>query len=94
MDFQTSKALQTKYSQWQSSSLKKDFIKFDEEIQQTKERFMKADHPFRFINGVVTEFQKGKECGDESFMILSNLFEITNPFISIEITLCELNKIR
>ena len=55
---------------------------------------MKADLPFRFINGVVTEFQKGKECGDESFMILSNLFEITNPFISIEITLCELNKIR
>ena len=55
---------------------------------------MKADHPFCFINGVVTEFQKGKECGDESFMILSNLFEITNPFISIEITLCELNKIR
>ena len=28
---------------------------------------MKTDYPLRFINSVVNEFQKGKECGDESF---------------------------
>ena len=29
---------------------------------------MKADYPLCFINSVVNEFQKGKECGDESFI--------------------------
>ena len=31
---------------------------------------MKADYPMRFIYSVVSEFQKGKECGDESFKII------------------------
>ena len=26
---------------------------------------MNADYPLRFINSVVNEFKKGKECGDE-----------------------------
>ena len=34
---------------------------------------MKADYPLRFINSVVNEFQKGKECGDESFIIPPSL---------------------
>ena len=33
---------------------------------------MKADYPLRFINSVVNEFQKGKECGDENFIIYYN----------------------
>ena len=40
---------------------------FDKEIPLTKEKFMKADYPLRFINS--NEFQKGKECGDESFIM-------------------------
>ena len=36
---------------------------FDEEIPLIKEKFMKADYPLLFINSVVNEFQKGKECG-------------------------------
>ena len=52
---------------------------------------MKADYPLRFINSVVNEFQKGKECGDESFIIPTSLFEIAKPFI--EIPYCELNEI-
>ena len=58
---------------------------FYEEIILTKEKFMKADYPLHFINSVVNEFQKGKECGDESLIIPPTLFEITKPFISIEI---------
>ena len=38
---------------------------------------MKADYPLRFIKSVVNEFQKGKERGDESFMIPPSLFQVT-----------------
>ena len=38
---------------------------------------MKADYPLRFINSVVNEFHKGKECGHESFAIPPTLFETT-----------------
>ena len=31
---------------------------------------VKADYPMRFIYSVVSEFQKGKKCGDESFKII------------------------
>ena len=55
---------------------------------------MKADYPLRFINRVVNEFQKGKECGDESFIIPTNLFEIAKPLIFVEIPYCELNEIK
>ena len=30
---------------------------------------MKADYLLRFIKSVVNEFQNGKKCGDESFII-------------------------
>ena len=46
---------------------------FDEEIPRIKEKIMKADCPLRFINSVINEFQKGKECGDESFLIPTSL---------------------
>ena len=55
---------------------------------------MKVDYPLRFINSVVHVFQKGKECGDESFIIPPNLFEITKPFRSIKVPCCELNEIK
>ena len=42
---------------------------FDKEIPLIKDKFMKADYPLRFINSVVNEFEKGKECEDESFII-------------------------
>ena len=67
---------------------------FDEEIPLIKEKFLKADYPLRFINSVVNEFQKGKECGDESFIIPPSLFENTKPFIFTEIPYCEPNKIK
>ena len=41
-----------------------------------KEKFLKADYSLRFINSVVNEFQKGKECGDENFITPTSLFEI------------------
>ena len=67
---------------------------FDEKIPLIKEKFMKADYPLHFINSVVNEFQKGKECGDESFIIPPSLFEITELFIFVEIPYCELNEIK
>ena len=42
----------------------------------------------------VYEFQKGKECGDESFIIPTSLFEIAKPLIFVEIPYCELNEIK
>ena len=48
----------------------------------------------RFINSVVNEFQEGKECGDESFIIPTSLFEIAKPLIFVEIPYCELNEIK
>ena len=60
----------------------------------TKEKFMKTDYPLLFINSVVNEFQKGKECEDESFITPSSLFEITKPFLFDEIPYCELNEIK
>ena len=53
-----------------------------------------ADYPLRFINSVVNEFQKGKECGDESFITPTSLFEIEKPLIFVEIPKCELNEIK
>ena len=55
---------------------------------------MKADYQLRFINSVVNQFQKGKECGDESFAIPPTLFKIIKPFIFVEIPYCELNEIK
>ena len=55
---------------------------------------MKVDYPLRFINSVVNEFQKGKKCGDESFIIPTSLFEIAKPLIFVEIPYCELNEIK
>ena len=55
---------------------------------------MKADYPLYFINSVFNEFQKGKECGDESFMTPPSWFEITKSFIFIEIPYCGLNEVK
>ena len=66
----------------------------DEKILLIKEMFMKADYPFRFINSVLNEFQKGKECGDENFIIPTSLFEIAKAFIFVEIPYYELNEIK
>ena len=49
---------------------------------------MKDDYPLHFTNSVINEFQKGKDHGDESFIILPDLFGIMKPFISIEIPYC------
>ena len=57
---------------------------FDEEIPLITEKFMKFDFPFRFIDSVVNKFQKGKECGDESFIMPTSLFENAKPIIFIE----------
>ena len=57
---------------------------FDEEIPLIKEKFMKADYPLRFINSVVNEFLKGKECGNERFIISPSLFQITKPYFELD----------
>ena len=55
---------------------------------------MKAVYPLCFINSVINEFQKGKKCGDENFIIPTSLFEIAKPFKSIEIPYCEPSEIK
>ena len=51
-----------------------------------KEKFMNVD-PLCFIDCVIDEFQKGKDHGDESFVI-------PQDFYSIEIPECELDEIK
>ena len=55
---------------------------------------MKAEYPLRFINSVVNGFRKGKKCGLGSFITPPSLFEITKPFLFVEILYCELNEIK
>ena len=56
---------------------------------------MKADYPLRFINSVVNEFEKGKEFGDENFIVATSLFEIAKLLLRfVEIPYCELNEIK
>ena len=59
-----------------------------------KRKVYERCYPLRFINSVANEFKKGKECGDESFMVPTSLFEIAKPVIFIEIPCCELNEIK
>ena len=47
---------------------------------------MNTDNPLRFINSAIDEFQKSKDHRNESFIIPPDLFGITKPFISIEIS--------
>ena len=67
---------------------------FDEEMPLIKEKFLKAGYPLCFINSVVNEFQKGKECGGGRFIIPTSLFEIVKPLIFVEIPYCQLNEIK
>ena len=55
---------------------------------------MKVDYPFHFINSVVNDFPNGKEGGDENFIILTSLLEITKTFIYVEIPYFKLNEIK
>ena len=67
---------------------------FDEEIPLIKEMFKKSNYPLRFINIVANEFQKSKECGDESFIIPTSLFETAKSLMFVEIPYCELKEIK
>ena len=55
---------------------------------------MNTDYPLRFIDSAIDEFQNSKDHGTESFIISSNLFGITKPFISTETSYFELRKFR
>ena len=72
---------------------KRILANFEKEISQIKEKFMRADCLLYFINSMVSEFQKGKECGD----VTSIQFQFhqvhqvcLKPFIFIKIPYCEL----
>ena len=55
---------------------------------------MKVDYSLRFVDSVVNEFEKGKECRDERVIIPPSLFEIAKPSIFVEIPYCELKEIK
>ena len=61
---------------------------FDHEFLLIKEKLMKTDYLLRFIISGINEFPKCKDHGDENFVIPPNLFGITKPFISIEMSYC------
>ena len=92
--FKTSKRYKLNTINGNLLRLKRISSNFDEEISLMKEKFRKTNYPLRFINSVVNEFQKGKKCGDESFIVPPSFLEITKPFIFVEIPYCELNEIK
>ena len=94
MDLQDSKTYKRNTNNVDLRPSKRISSNLGEETPLKKEKFMKADYPLRFINSVDNEFQKGKECGDESFINSTGLFEIAKPFIFFEIPYYELNKIK
>ena len=94
MDLQNSKTYKRNTNNVDLRPSKRISSNLGEETPLKKEKFMKADYPLRFINSVVNEFQKGKECGDESFIIPTSLFEIAKPLIFVEIPYYELNEIK
>ena len=57
---------------------------FNEEVPLIKEMFKKTNYILCFNNSVVNEFQKGKECRDESFIIPTSLFELQNFSYSLK----------
>ena len=58
MDFQNSKSYKGNAINGDLHRSKRISSNFDKEISLIKEKFMKADHPLRFMNSVVNEFQK------------------------------------
>ena len=68
------------------------FHHINEETTLIKKRFLEADYPLSFIESVVNEFQKGKECEDDGFIVPSSIYEIKKSFISIERPYPKLNK--
>lgn len=42
------------------------------------EQLINVDYPFRFINSVNREFQKGKNQGHDNFIISQDLLELLN----------------
>ena len=46
---------------------------------------MKADYLLRFINSVVNDIEKGKECREESFIFPTSMFDIAKPFTYVKI---------
>ena len=69
MDLQNSKTYKRNTNNVDLRPSKRISSNFGEETHLIKEKFMKADYPLRFINSVVNEFEKGKEFGDESFIV-------------------------
>ena len=78
---------------------KKISSNFQKEVKNIKEKFNKANFPLRFINNVVTQFNKNmynnKERNEEDEMIIPpQLFEIPRKILFLQVPFCEANEKR
>ena len=78
---------------------KKISSNFQKEVKNIKEKFNKANFPLRFINNVVTQFNKNmynnKERNEEDEMIIPpQLFEIPKKILFLQVPFCEANEKR
>ena len=67
---------------------------FENEIVQTKEKFLAANFPSKFINSVCNDFLN-KENNHENidFIIPPCFFDVKPPFTLIEISCCDRNEV-
>ena len=78
---------------------KKISSNFQKEVKNIKEKFNKTNFPLRFINNVVTQFNKNmynnKERNEEDEMIIPpHLFEILKKILFLQVPFCEANEKR
>ena len=64
----------------------------DKETDYIKQKFIKADYPKRFINSVITDFNRKQEAKEETFIIPPELFEERSLLLFVELPYCELNE--
>ena len=60
------------------------------EIKVIKRKFRNADYPPKFLNSVIHQFFTPKN--NDSFIIPTDLFKESKPFILFEIPYCEKNR--
>ena len=62
-----------------------------DEIPKIKQKFLNADYPYRFINGVVNNFQE-KSDGTDDYIIPPGFFDIPKKVVLVDIPYCPKNE--
>ena len=61
------------------------------EIPKIKQKFLNADHPHKFINSVINDFQEKSDENDD-YIIPSGFFDVPKKVVLVDIPYCLKNK--